>query len=86
MSSPADCHESIPDEELLVRGIKPKYIRSGRIHKSAFMPRKTQPDRPSPDAEGLSVSLLRNEPLEKLKLRVFNENGSYCSLAAGALH
>ena len=58
-----NCRELLSDSTRLVRGIHRDHIKDGgkRIHKAAFIPRKSTADKPSPDEDGLSVSELRDD-------------------------
>jgi hypothetical protein len=77
-----DCRALLPDEALLVRGLRKKEINqeTGKVKKQAFIPRRN-----GQDDDGLSVSRLAGESLERLKARLQNQDGLFCSLAAGGV-
>ena len=79
-----NCRELLSDSTRLVRGIHRDHIKDGgkRIHKAAFIPRKSTPDKPSPDEDGLSVSELRDDIASTLPTRVRTAGGHYCLFLA----
>lgn len=79
---PEDCRRLLPDDTVLIRGIRGREInhQTGKIKKQAFIPRRN-----GKDDDGLSVSQSANDTLSKLKVRLNNEDGVFCELAAGEI-
>jgi hypothetical protein len=75
-----DCRKSIPDERLMVRGVRQSEINraTGKVKKHAFLPRTN-----GKDDDGLSVSQPSSDSREQLRARLANAEGLFCALMAG---
>jgi hypothetical protein len=77
---PDDCRRLLPDVNLLIKGVREKEIdaRTGKIKKSAFIPRRN-----GKDDDGLSASQPANDGRAALMIRLSNAEGFFCKFQAG---
>jgi hypothetical protein len=77
---PEECGDLLPDQTLLIRGVRHKEInqQTRKIKKYAFVPRRN-----GQDDDGLSVSQPANDSRGELMKRLSNLDGLFCKLQAG---
>lgn len=78
MSDSLDREGPIPESTRIVRGIRAKYAKNGKIDKAAFLPRTN-----GKDDNGLSLSEPKNDNAEQLRVRMRREpDDRFCILTA----
>ena len=79
---PEDCQSLLPDNTLLIRGIRLREInqQTRKIKKAAFIPRRN-----GQDDDGLSVSQPAGDSRDRLMVRLSNAEGFFCKFLAGSV-
>jgi len=77
---PEECQSLLPDNTLLIRGIRLREInqQTRKIKKAAFIPRRN-----GQDDDGLSASQPAGDSRDRLMVRLSNAEGLFCKFQAG---